>query len=43
MIIIGFLCLVALFFYEAFMPLKEPLIPMHVSNTIKLMHVTVAN
>ena len=33
MIVIGFLCLVALFLYETFMPLKEPLIPMHVSNT----------
>lgn len=32
MIIIGFLCLVGLFMYETFMPLKEPLIPMHVCN-----------
>jgi MFS family permease len=28
-LVIGFLCLVGLFFYEAFMDLKEPLIPMH--------------
>lgn len=29
MIVIGFLCLVALFVYEKFMTLKEPLIPIH--------------
>jgi hypothetical protein len=28
-LVVGFLCLVALFFYETFMDLKEPLIPMH--------------
>jgi MFS family permease len=32
MIVVGLLCLVGLFIYEALMPLKEPLIPMHVSN-----------
>jgi MFS family permease len=34
MIIIGFLCLVALIFYETFMPLREPLIPMHVGGPL---------
>lgn len=28
-LVIGFVCLVALFFYETYMDLKEPLIPMH--------------
>ena len=28
-LIVGFLCLVALFVYEAYVPLKEPLIPIH--------------
>ena len=28
-IVVGFLCLVALFLYEAYRPLKEPLIPLH--------------
>jgi hypothetical protein len=28
-LVVGFMCLVALFFYESYMDLKEPLIPMH--------------
>ena len=28
-LIVGFLCLVALFVYETYVPLKEPLVPMH--------------
>ena len=38
MIVVGFLCLVGLFVYEALMPLKEPLIPTHVSDMRGILH-----
>lgn len=29
MLVVGFACLVGLFVYEAYRPLKEPLVPLH--------------
>lgn len=34
-ILIGFLSLVAFVLYETFMPLKEPLVPMHLFRNIR--------